>query len=69
MCLLVDKRLAFQTATTVVDTDSQAVSAWVGEWFVCAYYAPPTTEADAQVQAATAVQNIFETHRVHNGVP
>ena len=68
-CLLVDKRLAFRPASKRVDSDSQVVSAWVGEWFVSCFYAPPVPDADAQAQAAQALQEIFETHRIDQSIP
>ena len=57
-CLLVDKRLAFRPASKRVESDSQVVSAWVGERFVSCFYAPPVPDADAQAQAAQALQDI-----------
>ena len=68
-CLLVDKRLAFRPASKRVESDSQVVSAWVGEWLVSCFYAPPVPDADAQAQAAQALQDIFETHQINQSVP
>ena len=44
-------------------------SAWVGDWFLCTFYAPPRGQGDAQVQASNAIQQVFETHSVHSLTP
>ena len=57
---LVDKRLRVGAGTSSVQNDGQTLSAFVSDWWLCTFYAPPVPHADPQGEVAHALQQQLE---------